>query len=122
MAADYDVSPATLCRYFKRPEVAEELRRQRGELEKQWRRWRKSAGEDQSESVSTLEQLAAQVRKIRCPRHPFWLHASTQDEHGGEPRLVVAYCCWEAEQELLRRLQIDHNLQPGDVVRIKQQT
>jgi hypothetical protein len=114
LAADYGVSHTTLSRYFRRREVAAELRAQKRKLENQ-RRPRRSAGAD-SQGEHPLAELAARIGRIRCPRHPFWMQVSIEDEPGGEPRLVVGYCCWEAELELRRRLQIDHNLGPDDIV------
>jgi lambda repressor-like predicted transcriptional regulator len=117
LAADYGVSHSTLSRYFRRLEVAQELRAHQRRLQKRRRPSRISAGSDSERGGDhTLTELAARISTIRCPDHPVWLQASIQDEHGQEPRLVVSYCCPAAEQELRRRLQIDQETRSAPVI------
>ena len=110
LADDYGVSHTTLLRYFRRPEIAKALRSGRRELEKQRRREAHRAIDDDASRLSA--ELAGRITSVRCPRHRIRIHPKIQDSPDGETQLVALCCCWEAEQELLRRLRIDEDLLP----------
>ena len=111
LADDYGVSHTTLLRYFRRPEVAKALRSGWRELEKQRRR--EALGEIDDDVSRLTAELAGRITSVRCPRHRIQTHLKIQDRSDGEIQLVALSCCWEAQQELLRRLQIDQELRSG---------
>lgn len=99
IAADYDVAHTTLSHYFRRPEIAKQLRAEQRRQRRDRRR---------PKATRSFRRLVArsrsEIREIRCPVHGRRNAVRAELQPNGEFHLQVTSCCKIAAADLRWRI------------------